>query len=197
MWIFHILLRALSGISNGFYYADKHIHCLVSVVLYFVSCLVVAGFAPHTTYGYIGGTMFVISAFMMVGKYRAFDGHETFYTSDIHLWENLVTMWIPLGLMFMGESVVLVLLTMYPGLFLHKLVINLGSNLPIFENRTDDPTGKTYGMTIPLWVPIFGGELVKVPRTTQRLRLIISIVCLVLCGLYFFLPKFSILGFNI
>jgi hypothetical protein len=146
-----------------------------------------------------GGFFFGLSAIAIIGKCRAFLHKKTFGTSDIHLWETITMGLIPIGLVLSGSSITMVTLSLYPGLFLHKLLINIGSGIPLFDNQTNDITGKTFDINLPTWVTKFGiPSKLNIPRTTQRFRFIVALtstIAAILVHYFIHLPSWWIFNF--
>jgi len=188
-FITHVILRFLSGCTNASFYHRSKLLGFIATIILIIALGVLTYFAPS----FLAQTAFGLSSLCAIGKYRAFNNIKTFGFGDIHLWETLTTLFIPIGLCFSGE-LSMIALSLYPGLFLHKAIINIGSDLRILDDRTNDVTGKTFDLNFPKWFPV---QTINVPRTTQKLRLAVSILCILLAiGLSFFhLP--SILGFKL
>lgn len=136
----------------------------------------------------------MVSGFAFTSKGAAFWGDKTFGSSDIHFWETVAMGCIPVAMVLSGIPVVSTVLGVYPGLFLHKCFVNKGCGLSIFANQTDDATGRTYGMVIPAFVPIFGGDKINVPRTGQYFRLVVALVSIVLMFVEYPQYKFWIIN---
>ena len=69
---------------------------------------------------------------------------------SIHLVEIFKT-GLPIAAYFVsGGNLIDIILSTYPGLVLHKMVINLGSGQKILSDVTDDPTGRSFTFTVSL-----------------------------------------------
>lgn len=97
----------------------------------------------------------------------------SFLGMDLHAAEYITRACFAASMCFAGADIISIALGTYPGLFLHKVLVNRGSGLPIMDSQTDDPTGRTWGARI------FGIEI-KVPRLNQKARLTIGVVTLLL-----------------
>lgn len=95
---------------------------------------------------------------------------------DIHANEYLARMFFVLAMVVGGYDLMSIACSNYPGLLFHKGLVNKGNGLKMFDNRTDDPTGKTFGMKI-------FGRSIKVPRTTWKTRIVFAIVSVVVFAL--------------
>lgn len=86
--------------------------------------------------------------------------------------------WAEQGLLMIGllcwapcwQLALALLLSVWPAALMQKVLVNLMQERLWWENGTDDPTGRTWGL------PSLG---ISVPRTTQKFRLWASLACLV------------------
>lgn len=106
-----------------------------------------------------------------VGVYLLFQG-SPFMGVDIHGAEYMARGFFVLALLFAGADWLSVALGNYPGLFIHKSLVNQGSGLGIMDSRTDDLTGRTWGTKI-------FGKKISVPRFGQKIRLALGVLSLV------------------
>lgn len=98
--------------------------------------------------------------------------------TDIHLWEDLLTGGCIVYMTLAGYNILLLCLSVYPALILHKGFINIGSKLPFFAEATDDATGKTYGFKL---------LNIKIARSTTGARILLaslSIIALILLWIF-------------
>ncbi len=152
-----ILFRLFAGVQNALYYAQlKFIAQLWALVL-IVFIFTIMPF-PYS-----------LSSAGVLLTLLAFEGK--LWKGSIHFAEMIKTS-LPIAAGFVsGWNMSDIVLSVYPGLILHKMVINLGSNKwdtfkefwkILFSDITDDPTGKSYTFTVPLkwkwavnWIHIF------------------------------------------
>ncbi len=160
--------RILSGCQNAFGYSSN------KLLMFIVSlCLILYPFLTfqHTLlfYSYLTINLLVVSA-----KYLSFN-RKLGKFGDIHFWENLTTGGYFLFMILSNHNIVLLILSVYPALILHKGFINLGSNQHFLYEGTDDVSGKTYNL------PLLG---IKINRSSLKFRLLaasISIVLAIIC----------------
>lgn len=72
-----------------------------------------------------------------------------------------------------GYDILGTLLGTYPGLLFHKAFVNKGSKLPMLDNRTNDPSGRTFDMKI-------GKRTFNVPRSTWKTRIAFAIISIII-----------------
>jgi hypothetical protein len=194
-FLLHVLLRVLSGAQNGAGYARKwHLFALSSLA--FVAVLVFA----MGQISKIGKLAMLLPFVALAGKTRAFLQKKTLGASDIHFWENAVMLPVPIALFLGGLPLVYVAFSLPLGMLAHKIMVNVGSGLNWLDDRTDDPTGNTYGVSMPAWLVKIGIPAhISVPRTTQKMRLALAAVTtigavgLAISGVHFQLLNFQIL----
>lgn len=183
-FIILIIQRAASGAQNGFGYAKSRMQYIATLNLAAMAGLgaTIALVSPLPAWQKglaimaFAGSM--IGAGMVDMAFAARKEGRTLpkWQADIHLWENAITGGFFLGVVLYGANIIMAVLAVYPGLILHKGFVNLGSKLAFFAGRTDDASGKTYGL------PSLG---IKVPRLSVRVRIalaILSIAAAVLAG---------------
>ena len=111
-----------------------------------------------------------IISYMAISRIR---GEHKYPAARLHtwtFWEQVfaLVLWVLLG----WKAALAAILATYPALIAQKVTINLFSGLKWNDERTDDPTGKTYGL------PIFG-IVVKVPRIRHYVRMSFAILSVV------------------
>lgn len=184
--------RAASGAQNGLGYAKSRMRNVATINLAAMAMLgaILALVSPLPAWQKGLAIMAFAGSMIGVGMVdKAFAARKEGRTlpkwkADIHLWENAITGGFLIGVVLYGANILMAVLAVYPGLILHKGFVNLGSRLTFFAGRTDDASGKTYGL------PSLG---IKVPRLSVRARIalaILSIAAAVLAarfgwGLYF------------
>jgi len=135
MWTL-VLFRALSGVQNAFYYAKLE-------MLAKVWALVLIAYIAWMLDGW-----YVVSAIGVVFAYLSFEGK--LWKGSIHLVEIFKTGLPIIAYFVSGGNLVDIMLSTYPGLVLHKMVINCGSGQKILSDVTDDPTGRSYSFTVSI-----------------------------------------------
>lgn len=166
MYVFFYLFayRTLSGVQNGLGYAKRNGWLAI------VSCLLIAGAmlpawimwpqatALAKTGAALGTIISMVGAF---GVYDSFSDSFKVLPKDVHFWELLATSGVMMCWIALGGDLIQIAAHVYPALLLHKGAVNIGSRLPFWGNRTDDPTGATYN------IPLLG---IRIPRfgVTQR-----------------------------
>jgi hypothetical protein len=164
-----ILFRLFAGIQNALYYSQlKFIARLWALVL-IIFIFTIMPF-PYSLSS--AGVLFTLLAFE--GK---------LWEGSIHFTEMIKTS-LPIACGFIsGWNMSDIVLSVYPGLILHKMVINLGSNKwstlkeawgILFSDITDDPTGKSFTFTWRLkdkwmvgWIHIFWFKVKGMADTRQ------------------------------
>ena len=135
MWTL-VLFRALSGVQNAFYYAKLEMLARIwALVLIAYICWMLDGW-------------YVASAVGVVFAYLSFEGK--LWKGSIHLVEIFKTGLPIIAYFVSGGNLVDIMLSTYPGLVLHKMVINWGSGQKILSDVTDDPTGRSYSFTVSI-----------------------------------------------
>lgn len=122
----------------------------------------------------------VLSLLSLVTAIGVDDSFSTTYSSllpvDIHLHETITTGAFVLALCAAGCNMVLVACSVYPGLIVHKALINAGSGKPWNYHGTDDPTGKTFN------IPTLG---IRIPRESHKARMILAGISLAIAAICF------------
>ncbi len=140
-----ILFRLFAGIQNALYYAQlKFIARLWALIL--IGFIFIIMPFPYS-----------LSSAGVLLTLLAFEGK--LWKRSIHFAELIKTS-LPIAAGFVaGWNLSDIVLSAYPGLILHKMVINLGSNkwatfkefwAILFSDITDDPTGKSFTFTWPI-----------------------------------------------
>lgn len=177
----NFIFRTLSGIQNGFGYARKDVFMnTVSIIMFIVTILTSYLFY---LYGEIWGIpLSLLAGLGVLGVNQNFREKKLFGIKDIHLWEIVITTGYNLAWIFAGFNLLAIFCSTYPALILHKGFINIGANLPFFDERTDDPTGNTFG------IPFLG---ITIPRATTKFRLIVAALSIVLFLINYFVFKIN------
>lgn len=185
IWVFLIYLvhRMVSGVRNGSMYNPKSDALQVPVVAAWALPLLAfvgIGLSAHLSdfdllTRYFPRSHQIVAASILAAlsggcsvmalQYRSPDAKS--YEKDLHLWTQAEQMLLTAGMVVLSPWAVLaVVLCTYPAVFMQKGIINRFVEEDWFFNGTDDPTGKYYGL------PSLG---IRIPRTTQRLRLWLSL----------------------
>ena len=152
-----ILFRLFAGVQNALYYAQLKFIARLWALILIVFIFMIMPF-PYS-----------LSSAGVLLTLLAFEGK--LWKESIHFTEMIKTS-LPIACGFIsGWNLSDIVLSVYPGLILHKMVINLGSNKwstfkemmkILFSDITDDPTGKSYTFTVPLkwkwavdWIHVF------------------------------------------
>lgn len=151
-FIYLFFFRILSGIQNGFGYKRNSLGLILSSISLMLSAgvIVLVSYLRHNTPAltsavYVCAFSSIIGTF---GVYNSFNRLVKFLPKDIHLWENLVTLGVVLGCVFIPKiNLLMIIASVYPAMLFHKGFINIGSGLNFWYMGTDDKTGRTY--TIP------------------------------------------------
>lgn len=172
-FIYLILFRWLSGAQNGLGYG-KHNALRIATSVAMLAILAATGvsffFQVDTPIAITAAALVVVSMIGAAGVEDAFNEGINFFPKDIHLFEILATGGVTIAWAVAGGNLVSILCATYPGLIVHKGFINLGSGLNFFYHGTDDATGRTFS------IPLLG---IKVPRLSQRGRIIAALVSVV------------------
>lgn len=198
MWIL-VLFRALSGVQNALYYAklDMIAKLWTLVLIAYISWML--------------DGWYIISAIGVVFAYLAFEGR--LWKGSIHLAEIFKTS-LPIAAYFVsGGNLIDIILATYPGLVLHKMAINWGSNQKILSDITEDPTGRSFTFVVSLkwkwsvgWIHFFwfkvkdnadarqyifeqsnpGWTKIFVPRQTMADRIVWALISIGVWSLMYF-----------
>lgn len=158
-YLLSILFRATSGFKNGAYYGKKE------VLMTFLTLLLLG--ITLTTGILVGGWiqwLYFLPVVPIVWIYAAFLFKKSKW---IHAAETFITGLYTLALAFVDLPAAI--LSVYPGLVLHKIGVNTIAGLPVFYEGTDDPTGKTYNIFL------FGKEF-HIPRLNFQIRAVLAIL---------------------
>lgn len=173
------IYRSLSGLQNGLGYAGKpRLRFVTGAVL----ALLAGGFSgyrnliytPPAKWAIISLALAVAAAIAAIMVELSFTYSQKAKIFDIHFWELVSTGAITIAMVLTGGNVYLIAASVYPGLILHKGFVNRGGGLPWFDERTDDPTGKTFN------IPLLN---IKAPRLSVKARIILAISSLVFAAL--------------
>ena len=162
----HVLFRALSGLQNGLYYG-RQIWPMLGVSLFMLGLIAYMWYAfePKKKWARIAykGLLIASAIATVIMAWGLYTGAWRY----IHLVEYFVTGGVALALLLIDWKATA--LSLYVGLLLHKMLVNIPAGLAWNFNGTDDPTGATVGV----WI---FGMLVKLPRTNFQTRIIIAAV---------------------
>lgn len=157
--------RVSSGFQSMFGYAHKKMGFILASLLMIVYPILFAKMG-WIFYVYVLLNMFIVymkfCSFKLFPKLSILKRYE-----DIHLWEDALTGLYVIYLTVSGFNILMVILAVYPALILHKGLINIGNKLPFFSSRTDDLSGKTYG------IPLLG---IKIKRSSTSFRIACAIL---------------------
>lgn len=98
--------------------------------------------------------------------------------ADIHFWEMAKTGGIVLAVAASGFNLIAIACSIYPGLILHKGMVNINSGLRWWYTGTDDETGKTFR------IPLLN---ITIPRSSNAVRISLaaaSLIIAVLASIY-------------
>jgi hypothetical protein len=171
IFIIGILFRTISGVQNGAFYGRRYtLGWAASVILFCWAALSAYSFFPEgwTLKSTAVFVLFVLSVFSLpVVHWGLLKNYKL-----VHFGETALTGFYTLALIVLNPGAAL--LSVYPGTYLFKGFVNVLAGNKWHYNGTDDPSGNFY----TLIVPIVKWEI-KVPRTTQKLRLGLSILSLI------------------
>ncbi len=174
-----IFLRAASGGQNALGYAGQQ-------KWRFTISFALVAFLAMIGYGYIqshaDGTIqtalcylcLLLSMAAIGGVEDSFNDRFDLLPRDIHLYESIYGILLPALFALGGSNMIWVVASTYPGLVIHKGLINLGSGKGWWYHGTDDATGATYN------IPLLG---IKIPRRSVRLRQVLAVLSLLAFGL--------------
>jgi hypothetical protein len=205
-----IAYRAMSGIQNGEGYENDRsgldstsIILLLSnsIFLVYATMLFCSEIIPM--YSYIASfVMLLISSFGITGVWNSFVKFIESWKSNIHLYEVLVVNFFVFAFVSIGADLIDVALSVAPGMVFHKGYINIKNRLPFIDKteRTDDPTGKTYNIPLPVFLQkVFRRKELKIPRLISNgmLRIYFAIICIILFFINQYVIKWNINIFDI
>ena len=177
-----------SGIRNGFIYSHNKqaalaanfatIACTLVAAYY---CIVGAGWSiptSHLIQNLIPVTQIGCVALSAIASILVLVSSKNKYINDLHLKTTLESAFYS-GLCAVSGFAPLAacVLAIYPGVLLQKIAINLLSGLPWNAEKTDDETGRTYG------IPSLG---IKIPRLNFQKRIILATISIVAAIIYHF-----------
>jgi len=169
LYLLSILFRALSGVQNGFYYGKNMLGVsMTTMTLIFISFLTILVWDTPALATYTLAFSMGFCAWL----YFVFLSKQG---DKIHLVETLLTGSYTLAIAFL--DIPTAILSVYPGLVLHKMGVNYLGGWPVFYEGTDDPKGKYYS------IYIFGKQI-KIPRTNFKIRFILAVLSIALYILY-------------
>lgn len=186
--VLFVLHRLLSGIRNGTQYnrkpAAENAPLLALLAMSLVSIILGAVVLNMPSWAFIPTWLSALKYLFIpaswVAGYFATQLHSTNkWLRDIHLWTEVEQLCLSAMMLLSGiPGVIVWVCTIYPAVFTQKTVINRFCEMNWYEDRTDDPTGATYS------IPVLN---LKIPRTTQKLRAILTAISI---ALLFTLGKF-------
>ena len=175
--IFLTLYRFVSGLQNGLGYSQNDFQPLatVALILSTLALGVYAWFIPLSILLKVVATLLALasaaSALMVQLSFRPIPDLPIF---DVHFWETLTTAFVTLAWIFLGGNILLIVASVYPGLILHKAMVNVFTGNPFFYQGTNDPTGRTFDL------PVLG---VVVFRGSNQWRLMLTLFSLILVAM--------------
>lgn len=194
LFLIHIAFRFISGSQNAIYYntanenkSDRNWTRLTFLAQYCLLCLTLVKSLSYTetlVHFWIVVITAVVAAFCLMEKENVLFSRKTYIVpSDLHLIESLTTATFLYLLMLSNFHFTLIIPSLYIGLVLHKMIINFGSGLPIFSEKTDYEDGKYFG------IPSLG---IKIRRTSFDIRILIIILSSLFgLSIHFLLPHYS------
>ncbi len=189
VWSFllSVLQYGLQGLKQFFGYAKKlawlRIVTVISVAVEVWSVFKILQISDIKGWRRAFAWLFlIVGVGAFVGVSVLFHG-TSFFGLDIHGAEYLAHGFFTLALLLAGGDPIGVILANYPGLFIHKVLVNLGLGSSIWSMATDDPAGKWWSMKIL-------GIKIRMPRWfgSQRVRLGLAIVSIAV-GIFFWFKK--------
>lgn len=197
--LIHLIgFRSLSGLQNGLGYR-KTLGWMTAVTVFMIINAASLGFlAELRVFGWMKYLSIAMCLTSIVGaifvdqSFRVRNNPDKYNAKiyDIHLWENSATMGVVFAWMAMDANLIQVVCSVYPGMILHKGLINIGAFWRkagglsaamkyFFYEGTDDPTGNTY--TIPWFKdkPWPLNKLYKIRRLNNEWRISFAIASIV------------------
>lgn len=173
-FIFAFIYRVVSGAQNGFGYANQVRGRVAATTIMAVlgAALLVTAALGNMPAALKGGAI----ALSLVGMAGAIAVEDSFnqdiniFPADIHLYETLTTGAITLALCLAGHNVLMVACSVYPGLIIHKGLINALPGNSWWDTRTNDPTGKTFD------IPLLG---ISIPRGSNTWRISAAVASII------------------
>lgn len=180
-FIFLFTYRVLSGLQNGLGYRRHNLLRSITSYLLALAALAIIFIAirqaPLIAFLSIAGAL--ISALGAIGVEDSFNKKTSLLREDIHFWEMLATGGVMISVTILGGNLILILASVYPALIIHKGLINTFSGLSWWDQRTDDPTGKTFS------IPLLG---IAVPRMGLRGRQALAVASLMATAIAWAVP---------
>lgn len=150
-WLFPFAFRVLSGIQNAFGYALRRARLVITT---FAMLGLVILKSREFNINIVALLFLAVSAISSIVLTTHFLG---FVAVDVHLVELIITSSFSLAMLAGGDDIGLLIASVYPGLILHKIFINLGSSQKWSHWGTDDKTGRTTGYpSLGIKIPRFG-----------------------------------------
>jgi len=173
-FFFLFFFRVLAGAQNSAGY-EKHWRMMYNIES-ILCVMALAGMlifphlhAPHWTV--IPTSLMLGLAFMAIlAVGDSFDERYNIVPADVHFYEMGKTGLVVLAWILGNGDLIGICASVYPGLIIHKGLINLGTNQSFFYYGTDDASGRTFS------IPILG---IKVRRAPQWLRFVLAGVSIV------------------
>lgn len=165
-FIINFIHRSLSGLQNASGYSErKHLLTLTTFLLSTMSLIFIFYLYEH--YNLLSALLMIPSLVAALGVNQSFYNKRFLYIKpDIHFFELILTSSFNLAFIATLDihNIIFTVCSVYPALILHK-------GLTFFDNRTDDPAGKTFS------IPVLN---LSIPRSTTRFRLIAAAVSIVI-----------------
>jgi hypothetical protein len=173
-----------SGLRNGFIYSANQ-NAALAANFATIGCTLAAGYYCIVGYGWnipnwpvrsaihglIDTTQIGCVALSTIASILVLVTSKNKYINDIHLKTTLESAFYSGFCAVSGfTTLAACVLAAYPGVILQKIAINLLSGLAWNAEKTDDETGKTYG------IPSLG---IKVPRLNFTTRIILATISIV------------------
>lgn len=177
-----VTYRLIAGMQNGHGYGhnDSSRHsatlALIGGAASFILWLVLA--EPPTWLYIIGVIAAIISGISAWMIELIFTKKLRGKWADIHFWEMFKTAGVAVTAICAGANIIFVACSVYPGLILHKGMVNINSGHPWWYTGTDDETGKTFR------IPLLN---ISIPRSSNAVRItlaVISTALMVLADIY-------------
>lgn len=175
-----VLFRWLSGLQNALGYAGRQRGRMI--VSFAMAIMLIGGMTlcflmrPYWPANAIIGMLATTSIIGTAGVEDAFNTDIRIFPRDIHLFELLATGGITLAWAVAGGNLITIAAATYPGLIVHKGLINLGAGLPFWHHGTDDATGRTFS------IPLLGLSVPRLPQSGRILLAIASVVATVVAA---------------
>lgn len=177
-FIFNTLFRALSGAQNGAGYGKNNgaVLGITSLMLLTIGSYgAIVSFSIWLIPAAVGSILQVIWLNTKQGN------------TKIHLTELITTSFFLLSCFL--NAPIAAILSIYPGLVLHKIGVNVLAGNAWNYNGTDDSTGNTVGYPLPKFLKWIEGKKflkwvitdpIRIPRFKMRTRIIIAIISILM-----------------